>query len=308
MRPFAQISLHCQGTVYTTSIQALFSQLVLAHLNITHVKSHSVFVWAGGYVSCRILIFSAQECVHSQVLKYGNNVKLSLRVTKRPRAPSHDYRITTRKFCKSLEKTNMICIVQITSALATSFEFVLATTVLVFFASTYLDLYCIALWQSSGSKDWDSEFGFHLHLHAKYLEISPMPLIWDERYVMAQSSAQEKPRLMHKIRLTQYNLCAAVVTMVLWIVRLCIRGRTLDIYGSIVSNVLYDIILIAFWSYSVATQPPGHFLDSEHLYPQRRYFDHECNEAWPRNPGTCETSKVSFGLAVFSVFVPSLLT
>lgn len=38
--------------------------------------------------------------------------------------------------------------------------------------------------------------------------------------------------------------------MISWLVRLYIQGRTLDVYGVIVSNALYDTILIALWSQS----------------------------------------------------------
>lgn len=106
----------------------------------------------------------------------------------------------------------------------------------------------------------------------------------------------------------QYNLCVAIITMVLWIVRLCIRGHTLDMYGTVISNVLYDVILIALWSYSAVTQSPGHYLELEYLYPRQRYSYHKYNEIGPQNLGTCETAKASFGLVIFALCVHTLST
>jgi hypothetical protein len=100
---------------------------------------------------------------------------------------------------------------------------------------------------------------------------------------------------------TQYNLCVAIITMVIWFVRLCIRGRTLDIYGLAVSNVLYDILLIALWTYSVVIQSSGDFSDPKHISLRPWYLDHSCSEAWPRSHGACEAAKASFGLATFAV-------
>lgn len=79
MRPFAQISLHCQGTVSTTSIRGLLSQLVLTHPITMYVKSCSGLICAESCVSCRLLTLSAQECVHSQAQKYGNIITLLLK-------------------------------------------------------------------------------------------------------------------------------------------------------------------------------------------------------------------------------------
>ncbi|KAF9690867.1 hypothetical protein EKO04_010955 [Ascochyta lentis] len=171
--------------------------------------------------------------------------------------------------------------VQLTATIATSFEFMLATSLLALFASAYPDRFRTTLWRDGGSKGWNSDPSYRVYLYANYQEMPPMPLIWDERS-------------------TQYNLCIAVVTMVLWFVRLCIRGRTLDVYGAVVSNVLYDIILIALWSYSAVVQSSGDFSDPNYISLRPWYLDRGCSKAWPSNRNACEAAKTSFGLTIFA--------
>lgn len=89
--------------------------------------------------------------------------------------------------------------------------------------------------------------------------------------------------------------------MFLWFVRLCIRGRTLDVFGAVVSNVLYDIILILLWCYITITQASGDFSDPKHMSRQPWYLVHGCSEAWPDNHAACQAAKGSFGLAVFAM-------
>lgn len=89
--------------------------------------------------------------------------------------------------------------------------------------------------------------------------------------------------------------------MVFWVVRLFIRGHTLDVFGAVVSNALYDIILIALWSYSAVVQSSGDFSDPKHISLRPWYFDHGCGEAWPSNHGACKVAKASYGLTVFAM-------
>jgi hypothetical protein len=101
-------------------------------------------------------------------------------------------------------------------------------------------------------------------------------------------------------RSTQYNVCIAIITMVLWLVRLCIRGRTLDVYGALVSNILYDIMLVALWSYSAVIQSSGDYSDPKHIALRPWYLDRGCAEASQNNRAGCRAAKASFGLAVFA--------
>lgn len=72
-------------------------------------------------------------------------------------------------------------IVQLSNAIAFSLEFVLATSLLVLFASAYPDRFRTRLWRDGGSKGWNSDPSYRTYLWANYQEIPPMPLIWDER-------------------------------------------------------------------------------------------------------------------------------
>ncbi|KAF3038332.1 hypothetical protein E8E12_006791 [Didymella heteroderae] len=88
--------------------------------------------------------------------------------------------------------------------------------------------------------------------------------------------------------------------MILWFVRLCIRGRTLDLEGSVMSNILYDMMLVALWSYSAVIQSTGDYSDPQHIALRPWYLERECAEAWPTNRAGCRAAKASFGLALFA--------
>jgi hypothetical protein len=84
-------------------------------------------------------------------------------------------------------KATMVYIVQVTTAIATSFEFLLATTLLALFASAYPDRFRSTLWREGGSKGWNSDPSYRTYLWANYQEVPPMPMIWDERYASLTS-------------------------------------------------------------------------------------------------------------------------
>lgn len=88
--------------------------------------------------------------------------------------------------------------------------------------------------------------------------------------------------------------------MVLWFLRLCIRGRTLDVYGAVVSNMLYDMMLVALWSYSAVIQSSGDYSDPLHIALRPWYLERECAEASSNKQAGCRAAKASFGLAVFA--------
>lgn len=127
-----------------------------------------------------------------------------------------------------------------------------------------------------------------------------MPMVWDERYTLLNLYCDFAK---YDCRSTQYSLCIAIVTMILWFVRLCIRGRTLDICGAVVSNILYDALLIALWSYSAVIQSSGDFLDPKHIAFRPWYLERECTEAWPSSRARCRAAKGSYALAIFAAYV-----
>lgn len=106
---------------------------------------------------------------------------------------------------------------------------------------------------------------------------------------------------MRAIRSTQYSLYVAVITMIFWLMRLFIRGPTLDTYGSVMSNALYDAILVALWSYGTVIQSSGDFSDPKRIALRPWYLEHECSEASRGSRTACYAAKGSFGLSVFSM-------
>jgi hypothetical protein len=84
----------------------------------------------------------------------------------------------------------MGCVVQISTAIATSFEFVLATCLVTIFASAYPDKFRSALWHEGGGKGWNSDPSYRTYLWANYKDVPPMPIVWDERYASLSSSHQ----------------------------------------------------------------------------------------------------------------------
>ncbi|KAF3044873.1 hypothetical protein E8E11_007606 [Didymella keratinophila] len=149
------------------------------------------------------------------------------------------------------------------------------------FASAYPGKSRTALWHEGGSKGWNSDSSYRTYSWANYKDVPPMPIVWDERSA-------------------QYTLCIAIITMILWFVRLCIRGRTLDVSGAVVSNILYDIMLVALWSYSAVIQSSGDYSDPKHTALQPWYLERGCAEASPNNRAGCRAARASFGLAVFA--------
>lgn len=106
--------------------------------------------------------------------------------------------------------------------------------------------------------------------------------------------------MLTELRNNQYSLCVAIITMVLWFVRLCIRGHTLDVYSGVMSNILYDIMLVALWSYSAVIQHSGDYSDPEHIAVHPWYLDRGCAEARENIQVGCRAAEASFDLAVFA--------
>lgn len=189
-------------------------------------------------------------------------------------------------------------VIQVTTIVATAFEFVLATCLLAIFVSAYPDRYRTALWHEGGSKGWNSDPSYRIYLWANYKDVPPMPLIWDERWSSLKFNTRDSAK--NDYRSTQYSLCIAIVTMILWFVRLFIRGRTLDVYGAVVSNMLYDMMLIALWSYSAVIQSSGDYSDPQHIALRPWYLERRCTEVWSNNVAGCRAAKASFGMALFA--------
>lgn len=58
-----------------------------------------------------------------------------------------------------------------------------------------------------------------------------------------------------------YNVCTSALALVLWCVRVGIRGRGLDVYGAVAANAMYDVLLALLWTYSAVLQHAGDAVD-----------------------------------------------
>lgn len=102
---------------------------------------------------------------------------------------------------------------------------------------------------------------------------------------------------------TLCNLCIAIITLFMWLVRFSIMSfskQTLDCYSMITVNALYDIILAVLWMYSASIQNLGDFSDPEQISLRPWYLERGCAEAWKGNLYGCEIMRWSYGLSIFA--------
>ncbi|KAF2678849.1 hypothetical protein K458DRAFT_315793 [Lentithecium fluviatile CBS 122367] len=167
----------------------------------------------------------------------------------------------------------------------TIIELILFIMLLSLFACAYLDRFRTALWKDGGSKGWNSDPHQRVYFYANYREAPPIPLIWDESSTLC-------------------NLCIALLTFIFWIIRFNVNllsGKSWDLYSTIMTNALYDGILIALWVYSATVQSSGDFSDPQHISLRPWYLDHACDLASPKNWSACATVKASYVFSVFAV-------
>jgi hypothetical protein len=94
-----------------------------------------------------------------------------------------------------------------------------------------------------------------------------------------------------------YNVCISVLALVLWCVRVGIRGRGLDVYGAVAANAMYDVLLALLWTYSAVLQHSGDATETKHggLQPWCLGKSGRRNQ----NQVVCGgAARASFGLAV----------
>ncbi|XP_014560979.1 hypothetical protein COCVIDRAFT_33999 [Bipolaris victoriae FI3] len=164
-------------------------------------------------------------------------------------------------------------------------DLILAITLISLFASAYPDRFRTALWRNGGSEGWNSDPQQRVYDYANYRESPPMPLIWD------QSS-------------TMFHLVIAVIALFVWIVRFqvnCLSGYVLDLHASIMTNAIYDILLVGLYASSAVLQNSGDFSDPGHIGLRPWYLERGCKDAWERTRGGCEVMRVSYGVTVFAV-------
>ncbi|KAB2109567.1 hypothetical protein AG0111_0g1842 [Alternaria gaisen] len=169
---------------------------------------------------------------------------------------------------------------------ATLFDLILAIVILSLFATVYPDRFRTVLWQEGGTKGWNSDPHQRVYDYANYRKSPPIPLIWDESCTLC-------------------NLCIAIVTLFIWVVRFSIMSfskQVLDFYATITINALYDVLLAGLWIYSACLQDLGDFSDPKHISLRPWYLERGCSEASLSTRYGCELMRCSYGLSVFAAF------
>ena len=101
-----------------------------------------------------------------------------------------------------------------------------------------------------------------------------------------------------------FHLVIAAITLFVWVVRFqvnCLSGYVLDLHASIMTNAMYDILLVGLYASSAAMQNSGDFSDPKHISLRPWYLERGCEDAWKRTRGGCEVMRVSYGVTVFAV-------
>ncbi|OAL43481.1 hypothetical protein IQ07DRAFT_293628 [Pyrenochaeta sp. DS3sAY3a] len=155
--------------------------------------------------------------------------------------------------------------------LATLFELLFSVTLLILFACAYPDRFRTALWQDGGTKGWNSDPHERVYYYANYREAPPIPWLWDESSSLCY-------------------LAIAAFTVFVWIVRFN------------VNVFVYDAVLFALWSYSVAGQNSGDFSDTMHVSIRPWYLERGCGDALEKNRCACNVARVSYWISIFAAF------
>lgn len=101
--------------------------------------------------------------------------------------------------------------------------------------------------------------------------------------------------------LTKCSLCISVVTLVVWIARLSLQRGSLDVYGSLITNALYDVLLAALWTYSTTAQNSPDVSDPEHISLRPWHLERGCRDGGPRSRRACGVLSAAYGLSVVAV-------
>jgi hypothetical protein len=101
-------------------------------------------------------------------------------------------------------------------------------------------------------------------------------------------------------RLTDSNLAIAVLSLVVSLVRAITRRYD---YLPRLAGILYDVILLLLWTYSIVAQVSGDLSDPEHPSPRPWYMTRGCQAGWETNRGICRATQASFAFSVMAVAV-----
>jgi hypothetical protein len=89
-----------------------------------------------------------------------------------------------------------------------------------------------------------------------------------------------------------------VLSLVLWGIRFGIRGRSLDLYGAVTTNAVYDALLALLWTCSAVMQGSNDGSDPGRTGSQLWYVEHECGEPWSMDRIACGAALASFALTI----------
>jgi hypothetical protein len=69
------------------------------------------------------------------------------------------------------------------------------------------------------------------------------------------------------------------------------------------ANVLYDVILLPLWIYSIIAQVSGDLSDPEHPSPRPWYITRGCQAGWEVNRDICRATQASLAFSAMAVAV-----
>ncbi|RAQ99583.1 hypothetical protein DDE82_008097 [Stemphylium lycopersici] len=84
-----------------------------------------------------------------------------------------------------------------------------------------------------------------------------------------------------------------------------IWDQSLDLYATITTNAMYDVLLAGLWVCSAVLQDSGDFSDPKHISIRPWYLDRGCEDAWPWTRGGCEVMRTSYGLSILAASTDS---
>ncbi|KAH7392185.1 hypothetical protein DE146DRAFT_661866 [Phaeosphaeria sp. MPI-PUGE-AT-0046c] len=164
----------------------------------------------------------------------------------------------------------------------TVIEFALIITLVAGFAYASQGQYRSKLWEDGGIHGWNSDPRQRVYYYANYQEPPPVPLIWDEE--------------SHR-----YHLWISLTTGVIFMARIRTQVWGLDLVGKMCTTALYDLLLVALWSYSVFLQNSGDVSDPQHLSLRPWYLEHGCGQGSPETSGACSAVRRLFFLTLFTL-------
>lgn len=105
-------------------------------------------------------------------------------------------------------------------------------------------------------------------------------------------------------RRQKYHLYVSIITGIISLARIRTHVWGLDLIGKMGTDALYDLLLVALWSYSVVLQNLGDVSDPEHLSLRPWYLERGCEQGSPETVGACGALRRAFGLTIFTLWVP----